>query len=48
MGRVIKRGVLQNIRSSLQAHYSSLCGPARGLNVKNNFAREYILIKNII
>jgi hypothetical protein len=30
MGRVMKRGVLQNTWS-LQAHYSSLGGPARGL-----------------
>jgi hypothetical protein len=30
MGRVMKRGVLQNTRPCLQAHYSSL-GPARGL-----------------
>jgi hypothetical protein len=30
MGRVMKRGVLQNTRSSLQANYSSLGGPARG------------------
>jgi hypothetical protein len=29
MGRVMKKGVLQS--SSLQAHYYSLCGPARGL-----------------
>jgi hypothetical protein len=31
MGRVMKRGVLQNTGSCLQAHYSSL-GPARGLD----------------
>ena len=31
MGRVMKRGVLQNTESCLQAHYSSLL-PARGLN----------------
>jgi hypothetical protein len=31
MGRVMKRGVLQNTGPCLQAHYSSL-GPARGLN----------------
>jgi hypothetical protein len=31
MGRVMKRGVLQNTWSSLQAHYSSIGGPARGL-----------------
>ena len=30
MGRVMKRGVLQNTGSCLQAHYSSL-GPARRL-----------------
>jgi hypothetical protein len=30
MGRVMKRGVLQNTGPCLQAHYSSL-GPARGL-----------------
>jgi hypothetical protein len=30
MGRVMKRGILQNTGSCLQAHYSSL-GPARGL-----------------
>jgi hypothetical protein len=30
---VMKRGVLQNTRSSLQAHYSSLGGPARGLKI---------------
>jgi hypothetical protein len=33
MGRVMKRGVLQNTGSCLQAHYSSL-GPARGLLYK--------------
>ena len=31
MGHVMKRGVLQNTGSCLQAHYSSL-GPARGLD----------------
>jgi hypothetical protein len=32
MGRVMKRGVLQNTGPCLQAHYSSL-GPARGLPI---------------
>ena len=31
MGRVMKRGVLQNTWSYLQSHYSSFGGPARGL-----------------
>jgi hypothetical protein len=34
MGRVMKRGVLQNTGPCLQAHYSSL-GPARGLNASS-------------
>jgi hypothetical protein len=36
MGRVMKRGVLQNPGPCLQAHYSSL-GPARGLECEGVF-----------
>jgi hypothetical protein len=51
MGRVMKRGVLQNTGPCLQAHYSSL-GPARGLECEGVF--EYrrkthsALIRHII
>jgi hypothetical protein len=38
MGRVMKRGVLQNTRSSLQAHYSSLGGPACGLHKHGQYS----------